>query len=203
MTLKGWAVAAGLVLLAPCALQAATEANFGAATTGDLVELCTAAPDGAIGTAAVNFCEGFAQGAVLVEMQNQVCVPWTKAFLHAESSALSQPGAERFRQLGTRVAGSLVGLIYRRVVQIPERTLSLYAITLINRSGERYEEIIAARGRRSASRRLCRYDPNSATGADRHGHRRRRRRGDWRDRRERRSRRRCRGGRGVARRASR
>jgi len=63
MTLKGWTVAAGLVLLAPCAPHAATEANFGASTTGDLVELCTATPDNAIRTAAVNFCEGFAQGA--------------------------------------------------------------------------------------------------------------------------------------------
>ncbi len=67
MTFKGWTVAAGLVLLAPCVLHAATEANFGATTTADLVNLCTAAPDNAIGTAAVNFCEGFAQGAVLVE----------------------------------------------------------------------------------------------------------------------------------------
>ena len=67
MTFKGWTVAAGLVLLAPCAPHAATEANFGVATTADLVNLCTAAPDNAIGTAAVNFCEGFAQGAVLVE----------------------------------------------------------------------------------------------------------------------------------------
>ena len=70
MTFKGWTVAAGLVLLAPCAPHAATEANFGGATTADLVNLCTAAPDNAIGTAAVDFCEGFAQGAVLVEIQN-------------------------------------------------------------------------------------------------------------------------------------
>src|SRR3974377_2252391 len=80
MTLKGWAVAAGLVLLAPCALQAATEANFGAATTGDLVELCTAAPDGAVGTAGAHLCEGFAQGAVLVEMQNQAAFRGPKLF---------------------------------------------------------------------------------------------------------------------------
>ncbi len=40
MTFKGWTVAAGLVLLAPCAPHAATEANFGAATTADLVNLC-------------------------------------------------------------------------------------------------------------------------------------------------------------------
>jgi hypothetical protein len=80
MTFKGWTVAAGLVLLAPCAPHAATEANFGAATTADLVNLCTAAPDNAIGTAAVNFCEGFAQGAVLVEMQNMAAFRGPKLF---------------------------------------------------------------------------------------------------------------------------
>ena len=48
MTFKGWTVAAGLVLLAPGAPHAATEANFGPATTADLVELCTATPDNAM-----------------------------------------------------------------------------------------------------------------------------------------------------------
>jgi hypothetical protein len=80
MRLKGWATSAALVLLVPCAPYAATEANFGANTTGDLVELCTSAPDNAVGTAAVNFCEGFAQGAVLVEMQNMVAFRGPKLF---------------------------------------------------------------------------------------------------------------------------
>ncbi len=80
MKLKGWTAAAGLVLLASGASHAATEANFGARTAGDLVELCTATPDNAIGTAAVNFCEGFAQGAVLVEMQNQAAFRGPKLF---------------------------------------------------------------------------------------------------------------------------
>ena len=80
MKLKGWAVAGGLVLLASGASRAATEANFGANTTGDLVELCTATPDNPIGTAAVNFCEGFAQGAVLVEVQNQTAFRGPKLF---------------------------------------------------------------------------------------------------------------------------
>jgi hypothetical protein len=45
-----------------------------------LVELCTATPDNAIGTAAVNFCEGFAQGAILVEMQNMAAFRGPKLF---------------------------------------------------------------------------------------------------------------------------
>ena len=80
MTLKRWAAVAAVVLLTPRTGYAATEANFGARTTGDLVELCTAAPDNAIGTAAVNFCQGFALGAVLVEMQNMAAFRGPKLF---------------------------------------------------------------------------------------------------------------------------
>ncbi len=80
MTLKAWTVAVGLVLLVPGAPHAATELNFGPKTTGDLVELCTAAPDNAMGTAAVHFCEGFAQGAVLVEIQNMAAFRGPKLF---------------------------------------------------------------------------------------------------------------------------
>jgi Rap1a immunity proteins len=93
--LKGWTVAAALILLSPCAAFAATEANFAAGTTGDLGELCTATPDTAIGTAAVNFCEGFAEGAVSVEMQNLAAFGGPKPFcmpnpLPTRNEALSE-----------------------------------------------------------------------------------------------------------------
>jgi Rap1a immunity proteins len=65
-----WVVAAALAGLVPVAAQAASEANFNANSTGDLVALCSAAPDDGIGTAALNFCEGYFQGAVVVQMQN-------------------------------------------------------------------------------------------------------------------------------------
>lgn len=68
------------MLLSRGASHAATDANFGARTTEDLVELCTERPDNPIGTAAVNFCEGFAQGAVFVEMQNQAAFRGPKLF---------------------------------------------------------------------------------------------------------------------------
>ena len=80
MTFERWTAAAALAFLVPFGAHAATEANFGAKTTGDLVELCDATPDNAIGTAAVNFCEGFAQGAVLVEMQNMAAFRGPKPF---------------------------------------------------------------------------------------------------------------------------
>jgi hypothetical protein len=80
MTLKTWTVAGALVSLAPSVSQAATDANFAARTTGDLVELCAATPDSAVGTAAVNFCDGYAQGAVSVEMQNLAAFRGPKLF---------------------------------------------------------------------------------------------------------------------------
>jgi len=80
MTSKKRIAAVASVLLAPWTGHAATEANFGARTTGDLVELCAATPDNAIGTAAVNFCEGFVQGAVLVEMENMAAFRGPKLF---------------------------------------------------------------------------------------------------------------------------
>ncbi len=80
MTLKGWIAVATLALLAPGAAHAATEANFDAKTTGDLVELCSATPDNGVGTAALNFCEGYIQGAVTVEMLNLAAVRGPKLF---------------------------------------------------------------------------------------------------------------------------
>lgn len=71
MTVKLWAAAAALVLAgASHAAWAATEANFSAKTTGDLVELCDPHADTPMDEAAVNFCQGFAQGAVTVEMMH-------------------------------------------------------------------------------------------------------------------------------------
>jgi Rap1a immunity proteins len=80
MRLEGWIAAAALLALAPSAALAASEANFKANTTGDLVELCGATPDNGLGTAAVNFCEGYLQGAVTVEMLNMAAFRGRKLF---------------------------------------------------------------------------------------------------------------------------
>jgi hypothetical protein len=96
MTSKGWILAVGFLLLVPAAPQAATEANFSAATTADLVELCTATPDSAMGTAAVNFCEGFAQGAVVVEMQNMVAFRGPKPFCMPDPRPSRNEGLSEF-----------------------------------------------------------------------------------------------------------
>ena len=57
-----------LLVAASHAGRAVTEADFSARTTADLVALCDPQSDSAIANAAVNFCSGFAQGAVSLEM---------------------------------------------------------------------------------------------------------------------------------------
>ena len=65
------AVAATLVLVTFDLGHAATEGNFTGRTTADLVALCDPQSDSALDNAGINFCEGFAQGAVLVEQEHE------------------------------------------------------------------------------------------------------------------------------------
>jgi Rap1a immunity proteins len=80
MTFKEWIAAATLALLIPNVADAAAEANFDAKTTADLVALCSAMPDNGMGTAALNFCQGYIQGAVTVEMLNMAAFRGPKLF---------------------------------------------------------------------------------------------------------------------------
>jgi hypothetical protein len=81
MRIDRWAIAVTMASLLPCvSAGAVTEANFALGSTGDLVALCSAAPDNGIGTAALNFCEGYLQGAVTVEMLNMSTFRGPKLF---------------------------------------------------------------------------------------------------------------------------
>jgi hypothetical protein len=53
------------------ARAAVTQETFLVGSTGDLIELCTAAPSDPMGTAALNFCHGFGVGVyrVLAEIE--------------------------------------------------------------------------------------------------------------------------------------
>jgi hypothetical protein len=65
----GPAVALTAALLAlPAAAQKG--AALQARTAGDLAELCAANPKEALGDAKINFCHGFAQGAITVELRH-------------------------------------------------------------------------------------------------------------------------------------
>ena len=97
MTFKEWIAAATLALLIPNVADAATEANFDAKTTADLVALCSAMPDNGMGTAALNFCQGYIQGAVTVEMLNVAAFRGPKPF------CLPNPPPTRSQAIGAFV----------------------------------------------------------------------------------------------------
>jgi hypothetical protein len=57
------------ILLAP-PTHAQRGVNLQARTAGDLADLCAANPKDSQGDAKINFCHGFAQGAITVELRN-------------------------------------------------------------------------------------------------------------------------------------
>jgi hypothetical protein len=84
MTFKGWGVAtaaaAMLVGFAPGGGHAATETNFLAKSTGDVVALCSPQSNSVLDNAGINFCDGFAQGVVLTEQQHEAGPRGSKFF---------------------------------------------------------------------------------------------------------------------------
>jgi acyl-coenzyme A synthetase/AMP-(fatty) acid ligase len=68
MQLRAVVLGAGLLAAAATGAAAAvTEAQFPPRTVADLIAICGAARDDPLMTAAVNFCHGYAEGAVDVE----------------------------------------------------------------------------------------------------------------------------------------
>ena len=63
---------AALALIVPLAAPAQAQRAFNAQarTAGDLAELCAASPKEAQGDAKINFCHGYAQGAITVELRH-------------------------------------------------------------------------------------------------------------------------------------
>jgi len=124
MRFTGVIVGAAFALaLAPAYGNAATEANFTAKTTGDLVALCDPQSGSVLDNAGINFCEGFLQGAVLVEQQHQAN-PRSKQFF-----CLPDPAPTR-----TEAISGFVAWAHAK----PER-LDMSAVDgLISFLGERY-----------------------------------------------------------------
>jgi hypothetical protein len=63
-------LAVGVVFATP-ALAAVTESQFPPGTVRDLIAICSADKDDPRMTAAINFCHGFVEGAVIVEEANE------------------------------------------------------------------------------------------------------------------------------------
>lgn len=74
MAMTNWALGVGLcgTLVSGVAWAAPTEQDFQLRTTRDLTALCAAAPTDQMGTAAINFCHGFALGVYRVLQQEQM-----------------------------------------------------------------------------------------------------------------------------------
>jgi hypothetical protein len=75
-------LAAAALLATPLAIRSAQAQAVGlhARTAGDLAEMCTADPRSPTGPARLNYCDGFAQGAVDVEFRHAgankpFCIP--------------------------------------------------------------------------------------------------------------------------------
>src|SRR5215467_4555430 len=67
MKLAGIAVGMALISGTTIASANVTESQFPPRTVRDLIEICTPAKEDPMMTAAINYCHGFAQGAVIVE----------------------------------------------------------------------------------------------------------------------------------------
>jgi hypothetical protein len=67
MKLRGVALGVALTAVATVTSAAVTESQFPPRTVRDLIEICAPAKDEPMMTAAINYCHGFAQGAVTVE----------------------------------------------------------------------------------------------------------------------------------------
>ena len=67
--MKVGCIALGVALIASATIASAavTESQFPPRTVRDLIEICTPAKEDPMMTAAINYCHGFAQGAVIVE----------------------------------------------------------------------------------------------------------------------------------------
>jgi hypothetical protein len=69
--LKSVAAVAMLFIVTIGMGHAASESNFAGRTTGDLVALCDPQSNSTLDNAGINFCDGFTQGAVLVEQEHE------------------------------------------------------------------------------------------------------------------------------------
>jgi hypothetical protein len=67
MKLGGVALGVALAAGTTIASAAVTESQFPPRTVRDLIEICAPAKDDPMMTAAINYCHGFAEGAVVVE----------------------------------------------------------------------------------------------------------------------------------------
>jgi hypothetical protein len=113
MKLGGIARGVALTVYATTASATVTESQFPPTTVRDLIEICAPAKEDPMMTAAINYCHGFAQGAILVEEAHEehrdvrklFCLPSPRppsgseltrfiAWVNALPSRLDQPAVD-------------------------------------------------------------------------------------------------------------
>ena len=113
--MKPAGIAVGMALMVGATIASAnvTESQFPPRTVRDLIEICAPAKEDPMMTAAINYCHGFAQGAVIVEeahesqrdARNLFCLPSPRpasgsevakfiAWANALPSRLDQPAID-------------------------------------------------------------------------------------------------------------
>ena len=88
---------------AAAAMATVSESQFPPHTVGDLIAICAPAKDDPLMTAAVNFCHGYAEGAVIVEEAHEMqrggrklfCLPTPKPSRDAELTSFIAWANER------------------------------------------------------------------------------------------------------------
>ena len=91
------------LVLTASAAEAQRATNLQARTAGDLAELCAANPKDPLGDAKINFCQGYAQGALSTEIRH---TEGKKLFCFPSSRADTYRDDGTVRRLGSGVAGS-------------------------------------------------------------------------------------------------
>ena len=110
------AIVALTALLLALPAQAQRSASLQARTAGDLADLCAANPKDPLGDAKINFCHGFAQGAITVELRH---TEGKKPFCFPSPPPTRTATMSEFVELGPRLAGPQDAVRGRRVLPVP------------------------------------------------------------------------------------
>jgi hypothetical protein len=108
-------MAAAALCVSPVLAHAVTQDNFPPKTMGDLVALCTAEKTAPLGTAALNFCNGYIRGSIDVQeayaaaLRRPVrffCLPMPRpSFDEAEARLTAWAGAHQDQMSATPMDG--------------------------------------------------------------------------------------------------
>ncbi len=115
-------LAAAALLAAPLSIgpACAQAVSLHVRTAGDLAEMCSAIPRDLIGAARLNYCNGFAQGVIDLDLRHSATRPFC-----FPSDTQARGDNARFRQLGPRGSVARKCGADRHIVALPGRAVPL------------------------------------------------------------------------------